>query len=119
MKSCCQLAFKYKAVWMNGFLGERLYLRLGTFFFARHFFNLEHSASNVEVALRKRHFYPGFTEFRSNGKIYVAAVTTGTRAHFTAPDYELKVDRVLAKFFEKHARCWFLESIPIFAGDGQ
>src|SRR5438552_17093097 len=100
-------------------LRDCLYPIVDIYFFVRHFFNLEHSASNVEVALRKRHFYPGFTEFRSNGKIYVAAVTTGARAHFTAPDYELKVDRVLAKFFEKHARRWFLESIPIFVGDGQ
>jgi hypothetical protein len=59
----------------------------------------------MEVALWEGDLDPGFAKFLLDGKIEVAAISARPGAHLAAPNDELEVDRVVAEFLQKNARC--------------
>src|SRR4029453_1741137 len=82
-------------------------------------FHLEHAVPDMHVALGKRKLDPDFSKFLGNGKVEVAPITALPRAHFTAPDHQFKVDRVLAELLKKNARFRFLQCVRISLSDSE
>jgi CheY-like chemotaxis protein len=70
-------------------------------------FHFEHAAAHVKIALGKWHLDLGLAKFFSDRKIEIAAITAWPGAHLTAPDHQLKIDRVVTEFFKENTRSGF------------
>ena len=71
-------------------------------------FRLENAAPDVQIALRKGNFDPGFAQFSLDREIQIAPKAAGSMAHLAAPDDKLEIDRALAETFEENTWRWIL-----------
>src|SRR5207249_8764632 len=80
---------------------------------------LEYAVANVQIALRKWKLDAEFTKLLGDSKVHLTAISARAVAHLTAPDHQLKIDRVVPELLKKNARCRFLQSMRILVRNGE
>src|SRR2546423_11092363 len=78
----------------------------------------EHSASNMEIALRIRNLNSSFAQFFFDREIEIALEAAGAMAHLAAPHDQLEIDRACAELFQKNARRGIVEDVRITSPGG-